>query len=224
VGSAVAIRHRASGWIGHVFVSPQMRGRGLATDLTRVALEQLRELGCATILLTATAMGRPVYQRLGFEVETHHHEYRGQGLPARTALAPWRPLLESDLEGLRTLDRKVTGDDRGALLGRFAPYGWGHSSEDGLTGAILPSPSGGGLAALLPGSAESAEATLRAIRTLAGPRDDLLVYPTTENEAAHRLLRQEGFEELRAIPRMVLGQPLQWVPQAVWSPLGLALG
>src|SRR5205807_6149731 len=110
---------------------------GIATELTKVALEQLRELGCATILLTATAMGRPVYEQLGFEVETHHHEYRGQGHPVRTALAPWRPLLESDHEGLRTLDRRVTGDDRRALLGRFAPYGWGLSSEEGLTGAIL---------------------------------------------------------------------------------------
>jgi GNAT superfamily N-acetyltransferase len=42
------------------------RERGLATALMRQALVDARDRGCATTSLQATAMGRPVYQRLGY--------------------------------------------------------------------------------------------------------------------------------------------------------------
>ena len=45
---------------------PQSRGRGLSTGLMRQALADARRRGCATTSLQATAMGRPVYARLGY--------------------------------------------------------------------------------------------------------------------------------------------------------------
>jgi ribosomal protein S18 acetylase RimI-like enzyme len=42
------------------------RGRGLATGLMRQALLDAHERGCDTTSLQATAMGRPVYRRLGY--------------------------------------------------------------------------------------------------------------------------------------------------------------
>ena len=42
------------------------RGRGLATGLLRQALVDARARGCETTSLQATAMGRPVYARLGY--------------------------------------------------------------------------------------------------------------------------------------------------------------
>jgi predicted GNAT family acetyltransferase len=42
------------------------RGRGLATGLMRQAALDAREAGCETTSLQATAMGRPVYKRLGY--------------------------------------------------------------------------------------------------------------------------------------------------------------
>ncbi len=45
---------------------PAARGRGLSSELMAVALREARESGCGSASLQATAMGEPVYARLGF--------------------------------------------------------------------------------------------------------------------------------------------------------------
>ena len=49
-----------------VATAPQARGRGLAAALLRHALRGARERGCTSVSLEASAMGRPVYERLGY--------------------------------------------------------------------------------------------------------------------------------------------------------------
>ncbi len=44
----------------------EARGRGLATKLMTVALEEGRAAGCETASLQSTDMGKPIYTRLGF--------------------------------------------------------------------------------------------------------------------------------------------------------------
>lgn len=57
--------------LGFYFVAtdPEHRGRGLATRLMAAAIEQARVRGLATSSLQASAQGRPVYERLGFDVD-----------------------------------------------------------------------------------------------------------------------------------------------------------
>jgi GNAT superfamily N-acetyltransferase len=45
---------------------PRLRGRGIAAALMTRALLAARERGCVTSTLQATALGRPVYERLGY--------------------------------------------------------------------------------------------------------------------------------------------------------------
>jgi GNAT superfamily N-acetyltransferase len=52
--------------IWNVATLPEARGRGLASALMRQALLDARERGCATTSLQATAMGRPIYERMGY--------------------------------------------------------------------------------------------------------------------------------------------------------------
>ena len=52
--------------IWNVATLPEARGRGLATALMRQALLDAGERGCVTTSLQATAMGRPVYARMGY--------------------------------------------------------------------------------------------------------------------------------------------------------------
>ena len=49
-----------------VATAPAARGRGLATALVRCALRDARERGATTVSLEASAMGAPVYARLGY--------------------------------------------------------------------------------------------------------------------------------------------------------------
>lgn len=57
--------HR-EGYIWGVYVRPDHRRLGLATRLTRAALEHLDALGCTRVRLHASAEGEPVYRAMGF--------------------------------------------------------------------------------------------------------------------------------------------------------------
>jgi GNAT superfamily N-acetyltransferase len=225
VATSVATRYARSGWIGHVFVRPQLRGHGLGTRMTSVALDVLQRAGCESILLVATDLGRPIYERMGFQVESHYHEMRGPALPSTAELAPYRPLLPSDGTALAAFDRQVSGDDRGSILLRFQDFAWGRSTNGSLAGAAVPLPWGGAWAALMPGTVEAQTAAfVRLLRTVGSIGPEVVLYPPDENRQALDLLRDNGFEELRTVPRMVLGKRSEWQPAAVWNPMTLGLG
>jgi GNAT superfamily N-acetyltransferase len=54
------------GYILNVFVEPEHRGRGVARELMRLASEEGRRRGLEMMVLHATAMGRPMYEKLGW--------------------------------------------------------------------------------------------------------------------------------------------------------------
>lgn len=62
-----AIHDRGDCGIFLVATHPRARGRGLASDLMTVALNEAREAGCASASLQSSAQGKSLYARLGFE-------------------------------------------------------------------------------------------------------------------------------------------------------------
>ena len=61
-----SIHHEGDCGIFLVATHPDARGRGLASELMVAALEDARAAGCESASLQSTAMGRPIYARLGF--------------------------------------------------------------------------------------------------------------------------------------------------------------
>ena len=66
---------------GGVAVVPAHRRVGLGGALTEAIVAYLEDRGVATVLLHATALGRPVYERLGFVPETAYLTLTGPTLP-----------------------------------------------------------------------------------------------------------------------------------------------
>src|SRR5215213_11315770 len=64
------------GWIGMVLVDPQQRRQGIATQLMNVALDYLKDK-VRTVKLDATALGKPVYEKFGFQVESVLERWSG---------------------------------------------------------------------------------------------------------------------------------------------------
>src|ERR1051325_8070201 len=58
------------GWVGMVLVDPEYRRLGIATSLTRRALQYLDDCEIQTVKLDATPAGHAVYKELGFVEET----------------------------------------------------------------------------------------------------------------------------------------------------------
>jgi GNAT superfamily N-acetyltransferase len=74
-GYPYAITGVKRGYVFGVRVTPEYRGRGIATELTKASVEFLRGIGCRRVRLHASPFGRPIYERLGF-VPTNEMELR----------------------------------------------------------------------------------------------------------------------------------------------------
>ena len=55
--------------IANMYTLPEYRGKGIATELMRLQIEEAKARGVKLINLSATAMGRAVYEKLGFEAD-----------------------------------------------------------------------------------------------------------------------------------------------------------
>ena len=120
VGSAIGIDYGSYGWIAMMLVEPAYRGRGVGAALLEAAMGAIRaEL---PIRLDATPLGRPLYQRHGFEDEATLTRYAlsahaGPGHeranPDQAARA--QRLTATDLKIVIEQD-KETGRTRGQLL------------------------------------------------------------------------------------------------------------
>ncbi|MBX5440553.1 MAG: GNAT family N-acetyltransferase [Solirubrobacteraceae bacterium] len=65
--AALAVHlHEGDAGVEFVAVVPEARGRGLAAELMRHALTAAAQAGATTTSLEASAMGEPVYRRLGY--------------------------------------------------------------------------------------------------------------------------------------------------------------
>ena len=114
VGTTTTTTHGNNlGWIGMVLVDPQHRRQGIATRLMSVALDYLKDK-VATVKLDATAQGRPVYEKFGFQVESVVERWSGTSR-ARTTESPKVPDNEV-VRDLLALDRVAFQADRSKLI------------------------------------------------------------------------------------------------------------
>ena len=101
VGCLLAVDHGANTDIEWVAVLPEARGRGLSGKLLAHALADAAERGQETSTLVATALGRPVYERLGFRSVGAVQMWERRRLPERDAL------VEHDLALERAVHRAL---------------------------------------------------------------------------------------------------------------------
>lgn len=102
-----------------IIVDATMRGRGVGREIMgrTLALLSPREWR-----LTATKMGLPLYQSLGFQPFGTVHQHQAV-LPELTAPAGVRIATGLDLPAIMAMDRAATGTDRAVLLARLCAQG-----------------------------------------------------------------------------------------------------
>jgi GNAT superfamily N-acetyltransferase len=224
VGTAIGTVNGRVGWIGAVFVAAEARGEGLGGSLTDRVIGDLEAAGCRSLVLVATAAGRPIYERRGFAVQTRYRTVEAEGVAA-AASRTLRAFTAADLETMARLDRQVTGEDRSHLLRAFADRGSARCLDgpDGeLRGFVVRGPWGGG--ATIAPEEDDAMDILAARRSTAGPGRRVRAGVLEENHRGlHRLL-DAGWSEAWDAPRMHRGEPLDWRPKGIWGQFNHALG
>jgi GNAT superfamily N-acetyltransferase len=120
IGTAIGIDYGTFGWIAMMLVDPAFRGRGVGACLLEAAMAAIP--GDLPIRLDATPLGRPLYQRYGFEDETVLTRHAADAASLAAQVSPGdrrgsiRPLVETDLTHLAPYDREVFGGTRHAML------------------------------------------------------------------------------------------------------------
>jgi Acetyltransferase (GNAT) domain/Acetyltransferase (GNAT) family len=211
-----------TGWVGGVAVVPGHRRVGLGGALTEAIVEFVEGRGVATVLLHATALGRPVYERLGFVPETAYVTLSGPTLARASTSTMVRAGRAADLEAVLALDRKATGEDRRRLLTSLWPTGGLVAAVDGrAVGYHLASPwrPGGATIAADPGTGL---ALLDAVRV--APGDEVAISVPAANAAAVGWLASAGFRERYRTIRMHRGPRVAWDPAALFAAHNLFWG
>lgn len=220
VGASFGVENGAVGWLGLIFASAKFRGRGVGEALTRIVMDYLEERGCRALILVATPMGKPLYEKLGFEVETNYHGFVGPGHALE--IEGFRRVSSGNFEETLRLDRRVTGEDRSRLL-EAMPRGWIFAGEVGEFRAHhFVAPWGGGPA--IASDFEAGKMVVDFQRSLAGPDGSVRVWLTEENLRGRKYMEEIGFEEFRVSPRMVRGERVEWEPEGLWGAFSLAKG
>jgi hypothetical protein len=201
-----------------VAVDPDARGQGVGTAVSEAAMDWLRRAGVKTMLLTATQMGRPIYERLGFADDGVCYGIWTRGrrpFPGADGEARVGPGRIAD--ALRQ-DAEATGEDRGSFLATF-------SARVRTTG-----PAGAGYRIALPWGRgpviASGPDAARALVTdmLRASPDQSLSFPES-NIAATELAVALGFRPARRCTRMRLGPPVRgFRPERLFNVFSLAVG
>jgi hypothetical protein len=223
-----------AGWVGAIFVDAELRGRGIGRVLTERVISDLRSADCETLVLVASAEGRPMYERISFETRTTYVMLEASGTGAATDARQdgevrrggrlIRPFAAADLGIVRDLDRAATGEDRGHLIEALAgPENTRCVVRAGTVRAFLARPPWGGGALIAP-DPDDAIALLddRRARAPLGHRVRTGV-PATNERGIHRLL-DLGWKRTFDLPRMERGPALDWRPIAIWGQFNFAVG
>jgi GNAT superfamily N-acetyltransferase len=220
LGGACTASFGPTGWIGALGVLPRARRQGVGEALTRAAIEWLEARGARTVLLYATDMGRPVYERIGFTREAPARAWRGT--PPGPLPAAVRRLRPGDRAALLAVDREATGEDRAPVLDRLpALLGLAWEGVDGdVRGYALQTPWGAGPAVL----ATDPEAGVDLLRGLAVEAQPVTVTVPDDNAVAVRALRSWGFQPVNTALKMRHGPPVPGDPACVFGLYNLFWG
>lgn len=205
------LKYRDSGWVGNLMVHPGLRNKGVGKRLFIKALESLRKNGAATFWLTASAMGRPLYEKHGFLVidrinrwTGHGTAEHGQGLGSVSAKAHY------------ALDYLGWGDERSTLLEAVAARAM-VAAEANAFAMLQPC---GSQLQLGPCAASDADAAQRVIRTLVAqvPKAmEIVCDAPAGNMAVAKLLEDLGFRIKGTTELMFAGVKPDYRPDYIYG-------
>ena len=207
-GTTTAITYGSElAWIGMVLVDPEYRRRRIATRLMQAALDYLSERVAVT-KLDATPAGRPVYENLGFRVESLVERWAGRARAVPVAGCSRLDAVAHD--ELFMLDRRAFGADRSklieALLAETCVAPTTMATAGRLSGYALAR-SGSHAAYIGPLVATNANQAASLLdcllNQLAG--QEVYVDVNTDFRAGTEILAARGFTKQRDLIRMVYG-------------------
>ena len=224
VGTGVATVNGRVGWVGAIFVAEDRRRNGLGSALSKAVIDDLEQRGCTTQVLIATEEGRPIYERLGFRLQTRYVLLQAPDDVGPSGDGVVRAYAADDFAAIARLDRAATGEDRAAILRSFADPVSSRIAvrPDGSIGGFVVRASWGGRA-LVATEPDLALALLDERRRAASDHR-ITIGMLEANTDGRARLAEAGWVERTGGPRLVRGEPLIWRPDWIYGQFTGAIG
>ncbi len=199
VGIGATIVHHEVAWLGHIIVHPAFRGKGIGQLITQTLVDIAHRRQCETILLIATELGAPVYEKAGFSTDTEYLFFKDIHLQNEAMstgqLLPYTAAFKQSIEGI---DGLITAENRSFMLEAYLHSGWVYCHNNQVQGFYLPALGDGLIMAHTPAAGID-------LLKLHLKNNDKAVFPK-ENITALNYLQANGYEPFRTAKRMRLGK------------------
>jgi len=119
-GLVTAVAHARSGWIGNLIVPAELRGHGYGSTLFKAALKMLQQQELQTVWLTASALGRPIYEKYGFVAIDRIERWVS---PAGALRPESVEVISTSVAVLREADQSTWGENRQIFMDGIARIG-----------------------------------------------------------------------------------------------------
>jgi ribosomal protein S18 acetylase RimI-like enzyme len=215
VAFVTSLRHETSGWIGNLIVAAGYRGEGFGDALFRKAQEALHAAGVKTFWLTASKMGKSLYERYGYRSIDSIARWVGSGRQ-RYASPAMRDKSFTITPSVISIDSHGWGDRREQLLSATMGRGQVVCEESGFIvaqfcGATLQL---GPFSALDSGTAEVLFET--ALRSIPLGKKIALDAPIS-NRSALRLFNRKGLRIAGRNELMYAGAKPDYRPEILYG-------
>ena len=217
VGIGTTIIHGNTAWLAHIIAHPLFRNIGIGRLITQKLVKSLFEKNIGTIYLIATEIGQPVYEKIGFLIETEYLFFKD--LNANKSIAVSNnivPIIEEYSNQILNLDFKVSGENRTELIKPNLAEGFAYLNGDIVEGFYLPNLGEG----LIIANKNNAGLALMKLRMTT---KDNISFPI-ENKVARDYLYSLNYKEFKTAKRMRLGIKRAWEPKNIYNRIGGNLG
>ena len=194
-------------WIGAVITNPRFQRQGLASQLMETALTELKRNKVREIMLDATAMGRPLYEKFGFRAAYSVDIFSTVAHPQPDPTAErYQPTYLNDI---LALDRQVFGADRSRVIkAMLEDYpAWVDTENGVLQGYIIGKTRDAENVHLGPWIHQHPEGAEKLLQTALHHLKErkVRIDVSERNPAGQEIVKRYGAERLRSTTRMILG-------------------
>lgn len=199
VGVGTTILHNNVAWLAHIIVHPDYRNRGIGKLITQALIDAIDSRVCKTIYLIATALGEPVYEKIGFEIETEYLFYNNvqpinNYIPSSNIL-PYNQIFHDQI---LHMDQYVSGENRMFHFEQYLSNACLYVDNNRVEGYYIPDFQEG----LIIATSSKAGIELMTSRLMT---KENVVFPI-DNIEAIAFMRIQGLEPFKTAKRMRLGE------------------
>jgi GNAT superfamily N-acetyltransferase len=216
VGTGTAILHEKTGWLATIVTHSEYRNQGIGKQITDHLLTFLQNHNCEYIYLIATALGEPVYKKVGFITESRYDLYKDINLEHLAISKNINPYQSDYKQAIFEFDKPISGEDRSQHLEDFLVDSFVYLQNGNMEGFYLPNLGDGLIVANTP------EAGIELMKKRF-QKFNLASFPQA-NKAAQDFMKSHGYKSVATPARMHFQKPMPWKPEGLYNRVGGNIG